>query len=328
MKINAKLGGGNVALPKGSIPDLLTPPDTANATGCMLVGVDVSHPAPGAAGEERDSIAAFVATVDGMLHGSLEQHQTRTVWFTQRKSRQEVMDKEQTRDAFVKLILQFFIHNSRFPARIIVFRDGVSDGQFDAVLVHEVAALKEAVGVVAALRADTDALAGWVPETAYVIAKKRHGLRMHPTDPREAIQKGPGKGNAKPGSVIDRDIVHAWRADFYMLTHEGRLGTSRPGYYNVLHSDIRGATLEMFQRLVYTLCHVYQRATCPVSIVSVAYYAHLAAARARLLLMHMDETGEGSGSGATTGAAAGVDGGVPPKTIPLHEVSATRMFFA
>lgn len=48
----------------------------------------------------------------------------------------------------------------------------------------------------------------------------------------------PGEGDRKSenclaGTVVDRDVTHPTDHDFYLLSHAGILGTSRPAHYSV-----------------------------------------------------------------------------------------------
>lgn len=40
-------------------------------------------------------------------------------------------------------------------------------------------------------------------------------------------------GNCFAGTVVDRDVTHPTDHDFYLLSHAGILGTSRPAHYSV-----------------------------------------------------------------------------------------------
>ena len=40
-------------------------------------------------------------------------------------------------------------------------------------------------------------------------------------------------GNALAGTVVDQGINHPTEGDFYLLSHEGIQGTSRPCHYQV-----------------------------------------------------------------------------------------------
>ncbi|KAG0086034.1 Protein argonaute 14 [Podila epicladia] len=87
-------------------------------------------------------------------------------------------------------------------------------------------------------------------------------------------------GTCHPGTCVDTAIVHLFEFDFYIHSHAGLLGTSRPTHYQALQDDYK-FTADELQGLTYNLCHLYARATRAVSEVPAAYYAHLVAARAR-----------------------------------------------
>ncbi|KAG8942579.1 hypothetical protein FRC00_011746, partial [Tulasnella sp. 408] len=82
-------------------------------------------------------------------------------------------------------------------------------------------------------------------------------------------------GNAPAGLVIDREITSPVEFDFYLQSHGGLLGTSRSAHYNVL-VDQNNFMPDELQRLSFSLCHVYARATRSVSIVPPVYYADTA----------------------------------------------------
>lgn len=41
------------------------------------------------------------------------------------------------------------------------------------------------------------------------------------------------KGNCPPGTVVDEEVGHPVEFDFYLQSHAGILGTSRPSHYSV-----------------------------------------------------------------------------------------------
>ncbi|KAL0877657.1 hypothetical protein Bca101_027363 [Brassica carinata] len=76
--------------------------------------------------------------------------------------------------------------------------------------------------------------------------------------------------------VVDTVITHPKEFDFYLCSHLGVKGTSRPTHYHVLW-DENEFTSDELQRFVYNLCYTFVRCKKFVSIVPPAYYAHLAA---------------------------------------------------
>lgn len=72
------------------------------------------------------------------------------------------------------------------------------------------------------------------------------------------------------GTVVDNEITHPLELDFYLQSHAGLLGTSRPAHYNVLYDETRFSP-DALQNLSFALCHVYARSTRSVSIPAPVY---------------------------------------------------------
>ncbi|KAG6395868.1 hypothetical protein SASPL_141999 [Salvia splendens] len=152
------------------------------------------------------------------------------------------------------------------PKKIVVFRDGVSEGQFDMVLNEELSALKRAVFDY-----------HYQPRITLVVAQKRHKTRLF----LENLGDGSATGNVPPGTVVDTKIVHPFEFDFYLCSHYGRIGTSKAVRYCVLW-DENSFSSDQLQELIYNLCFTFARSTRPVSLVPPVYYADLVAYRGRL----------------------------------------------
>ncbi|CAN0503777.1 unnamed protein product, partial [Ectocarpus sp. 8 AP-2014] len=71
--------------------------------------------------------------------------------------------------------------------------------------------------------------------------------------------------------------------DFYLMSHGGLQGTSRPAKYHVLW-DENAFDSDSLQLLCYHLCFMYCRCTRSVSIPPAVYYAHLVAFRAQFFV--------------------------------------------
>ncbi|KAI0341852.1 Piwi-domain-containing protein, partial [Trametopsis cervina] len=94
----------------------------------------------------------------------------------------------------------------------------------------------------------------------------RHHVRFFPTDQAHSDNSG----NCLPGLVVDKEIVHSTYMDFYLQSHAGLLGTSRPSHYVVLKNEPQWSA-DQIQELSYALCHVYSAATRAVSIPAPVY---------------------------------------------------------
>ncbi|KAF9980022.1 Protein argonaute 10 [Mortierella antarctica] len=248
LKINSKLGGVNSTLIKASIPFLTDKPT-------MILGADVTHPAPG---ESRPSVVAVVGSMDSQAFKYAGRIKVQD-------SGVEVIDG--LNGLVYDLLNTFRAKNGRLPERILFYRDGVSEGQNAQVMATEVAAVKEACQLVNVK---------YNPPVTFCVVKKRHHARFFPMSNNDADKSG----NCVAGTVVDSVITHPSEFDFYLQSHGGLQGTSRPTLYHVLMDENR-FTADGLQSLTYRLCHVYARCPKAVSIVPSVYYAHLLAYRAR-----------------------------------------------
>ncbi|XP_047487055.1 protein argonaute-3-like [Penaeus chinensis] len=185
------------------------------------------------------------------------------------------------------LLVAFYNKTGKKPERLIMYRDGVSESQFYTVLAYELNAMREAC----------KSLPGeYRPGITFIVVQKRHHTRLF-CDSREGIGKS---RNVPPGTIVDQIITHPSEIDFYLCSHQGILGTSKPTHYRVLWDD-NDMTMDQLQSMSYALCHTYFRCTRSVSIPAPAYYAHLAAYRAKVHGGASEQTG-----GMKEGSAADI----------------------
>ncbi|CAH8468501.1 unnamed protein product [Schistosoma curassoni] len=261
LKLNGKLGGVNWI-----VPDLIE-----NSQDLIMVfGADVTHPAPTQSHQVLKSVAAVVGSVSPelMRYGAVVRQQATTE--RGNKTTREIIDNLHLS---VGELLTLYLRNTkgRFPKRIIFYRDGVSEGQFENVLVEELSAIQKAC---------TDIRPGEEPAITFIVVQKRHHIRFKPHDPRSR--------NVEPGTVVDTDITHRREFDFYICSHEGIQGTSKPSHYHVLYDD-SNFTSDALQMFTYHLCYAYMRCSRSVSYPAPVYYSHLAAFRARDWLSNTNE---------------------------------------
>lgn len=115
------------------------------------------------------------------------------------------------------------------------------------------------------------------PPLTFIVVQKRHQVRFKPVNDAE----GQGRHkNIPAGTVIEDTVTHPVNFDYFLCSHAGIQGTSKPAHYQVLHDDANRSADEL-QAISYSLCHVYGRCSRSVSIPAPVYYAHLAAARAK-----------------------------------------------
>ncbi|RDB22690.1 Protein argonaute-2 [Hypsizygus marmoreus] len=306
LKINVKLGGINT-VPDPSSVSVLTDPH--NPT--IVMGADVIHPAPGSDG--RPSFTALVANVDSDTAKYIACSRVQT-------SRQEMIEdlEEMSKHVLSKYVgyrqhIEKKAPGAAAPKRIIFYRDGVSEGQFKQVLEKELPLLKKACD-------DLNINA----KITIIVVGKRHHVRFFPQNERD----GDRSGNCQAGTVVDRDVSHPTEFDFYLQSHGGLLGTSRPAHYSILY-DENNFTADALQSLSFALCHVYARSTRSVSIPAPVYYADIVCSRAK---NHYDPQGTLNFSDSATQ----VEGSQADNSLdafrrgfkPLHPKQALLMYFS
>ncbi|XP_062105193.1 protein argonaute 5-like [Humulus lupulus] len=289
LKINNKVGGRNSVLSDAlnrKIPFVSDVPT-------IIFGADVTHPQPGE--DSSPSIAAVVASMDWpeitkyRALVSAQQHREEIIQDLYKLTMDD--KKGKVHGGMIREhLISFRRATGAKPHRIIFYRDGVSEGQFSQVLLYEMDAIRKACSSLEE---------GYLPRVTFVVVQKRHHTRLFPADynNRDSMDRS---GNIQPGTVVDTQICHPTEFDFYLNSHAGIQGTSRPTHYHVLFDENK-FNADALQVLTNNLCYTYARCTKSVSIVPPAYYAHLAAFRARYYIEGDVSEDASSASGGRAG---------------------------
>jgi len=233
----------------------------------MIVGMDVTHPGPGSI-EGTPSIAAVVASVDDtfvQFPASLRCQETRKEMITDLAS------------MMIERLQVYKAKNRILPDRVFVYRDGVSEGQFDTVLEEELPKMLDAFKRVQPGTGPKNK--PYRPALTIIICGKRHHAKFWPTDSQFASNNG----NTRPGTVVDKGVTAVFDFDFYLQAHSGLQGHVKPTHYTVVYDENRLGADEI-QQGTHTVSYLYARATKAVSLVPAAYYADLACERGRCYL--------------------------------------------
>jgi eukaryotic translation initiation factor 2C len=256
----------------------------------MVVGIDVTHPQPGSA-SQAPSVAGIVASIDPHLG------QWPAELGVQDKSRQEMVSG--IGNMFKNRLLLWRKHNKILPENVLIYRDGVSEGQYETVLADELPKIRAACEE---LYPAPDLKKG-LPRLSIVIVGKRHHTRFYPT----RIGDADSNSNCPNGTVVDRGVTEVRNWDFFLQAHTSLQGTARPAHYYVVLDEIFSKrpvkpphknAADSLEDLTHNMCHLFGRATKAVSICPAAYYADLVCERARCYLAHLYEP---SDSGSQTG---------------------------
>lgn len=302
LKVNLKAGGVNHRLREDV--GLLKEGKT------MVAGYDVTHPTnmtTGRDAREAPSLVGLVASIDKDLA------QWPAVSWEQ-PAKQEMLSGQLV-DAFKSRLELWQRHNQgRFPDNIVIFRDGVSEGQFSQVLEQELPSIREACRVKYPATSPP-------PRLTIVVSVKRHQTRFFPTT-KDSMSDS---GNVRNGTVVDRGVTQARYWDFFLTAHHALKGTARPAHYTVILDEIfrqkyKATAANELERLTHELCYLYGRATKAVSICPPAYYADIVCERARA---HRPEIFEVSDvDSVSTGGKS-----IPATSRQVHESLKDSMYY-
>ncbi|XP_053555755.1 piwi-like protein 1 [Bombina bombina] len=210
----------------------------------MIVGIDCYHDTTAG----RKSIAGFVASSNPLM----------TRWFSRcvvQDQRQEIVDG-------LKVCMQAALNawyslNKTLPLRIIIYRDGVGDGQLKTLVNYEIPQILDCVRSTGK---------EYSPKLTVIVVKKRINARFF-------AHSGGRLQNPPPGTIVDVEVTRPEWYDFFIVSQAVRAGTVTPTHYNVVY-DSSALKPDHMQRLTYKLCHLYYNWPGVIRVPAPCQYAH------------------------------------------------------
>ncbi|XP_055607759.1 protein aubergine-like [Uranotaenia lowii] len=235
IQLNCKLGG---------IPWIMK----RSLQSVMVIGFDVCH-------DSRDKSKSYGAMVASMYNERV-QHPSFYSTVNPHSSGEELSNFMALN--VVKAIRSYSDDfGGSLPQRIIIYRDGVGEGQLQYVYEHEVNAIKAKLQQV---YKDTPS------RMTFFVVNKRINTRLFHQ-----------KRNPKPGTIVDDVITLPERNDFYLVSQSVRQGTVSPTSYNILF-DESGLDADKLQQYTFKQTHLYYNWSGTVGVPAVCQYAHKLAA--------------------------------------------------
>ncbi|XP_009996166.1 PREDICTED: LOW QUALITY PROTEIN: piwi-like protein 2 [Chaetura pelagica] len=221
----------------------------------MVIGMDVYH------GPSRGvrSVIGFVASMNHVL----------TKWYSRvvfQLPHQEIADS--LRLCLIDALQHFHQVNHYLPRKIVVYRDGVSDGQLDTVLKYEIPQMQKCF----------DTFENYQPSLVVMVVQKQISTNFYTLSPEQFT-------SPPPGTVVDHTVTSTDWQDFFLLAHHTRQGCSVPTRYICL-LNTANLSWEHLQRLTFKLCHLYWNWPGTVRVPAPCKYAHKLANLAGQILHH------------------------------------------
>ncbi|XP_050063196.1 piwi-like protein Siwi [Aphis gossypii] len=240
IQINCKLGGApwRVVIPEPNM---------------MIVGFDVFHDTKSG----KKSYGALIATMN-------DSHTSFFSCVDKHESGQELSTHFGT--SIHKALTKYREKNNKLPNTIVIYRDGVGDGNLSYVHKVEVDMVKKTCKELYG-----DKKFG----LAFIIVKKRIGARffLNTKEEREHYQNPP------VGTIVDSGITDPTMYDFYLVSQHVTMGTVTPTHYNVIVDTLnetatKPITPNVMQQLTYKLTHMYYNWTGTVRVPALCQLAH------------------------------------------------------
>nr|AUI38421.1 argonaute 7 [Dermatophagoides farinae] len=267
-EVNGNLGGQNTVVEPRYFQQQIGAKIQLNET--MIIGIDVNHPGFFECSQNfRVSIAAAVGTTN------VEMTDFGNCFRIQKRERtMEII--EQLAEMIKELLEKYKMTNGKYPKNLIIFRDGVSESQFDQVKMIELQDIRRLIEQTKLKIRFT-----------LIIVQKRHHTRFVKTMPTssDANQKGPPTRNVPCGTVVDNSICEPNFTVAYVNSHFSRLGTSKPTKYIVIENQLQFTNSEL-HKLAYLVCYNSVRFSSPLSIPTPIKYADLCAYKCKIHLLH------------------------------------------
>ncbi|KAI6232871.1 hypothetical protein M3Y99_00973700 [Aphelenchoides fujianensis] len=245
MKTNEKLGGTNFTLKtankfaqdnRGVHPNIGRILEDQWLAGRLFIGIDLSHGAPGARG-------AGTPTVVGLCYNYNEKLSMTGGWIFQEPRQTIVQGLEKT---VHRAILDYKQRSERkaWPSHVVVYRAGVSDGEFCHVTAVEKRGFKRAFASIKKENADFN------PGFTMMICQ-RQNMRVFPAQQPTAGPNGrlsDADKNVRPGTLLAKDVVSPNMEQFVLVPHRGIIGTARPTVYSVVVDEAPGGQASRARR--------------------------------------------------------------------------------
>ncbi|CAJ1068159.1 piwi-like protein 2 [Xyrichtys novacula] len=209
----------------------------------MVVGIDVHHDTSKA----RQSVMGFVASVNSSL----------TRWYSRvtfQAPNEELIAG--FRVCLLAALQKYYEVNHNLPDKIVVYRDGVSDGQLMMVEQFEIPQLVKCF----------ETFPSYEPKLVFIVVQKRINTTLYSFTSNNCV-------SPPPGTVLDHTVTNRAWMDFYLMAHHIRQGCGLPTHYITLYNTAN-FTPDHLQRLTFKMCHLYWNWPGTIRVPAPCKYAH------------------------------------------------------
>jgi len=178
-----------------------------------------------------------------------------------------LIDPDQLALAVENIVVEAYKH--RKPTRLIVFRDGVSEGEQSKVVSQELSAIRK--GFMNGMKR-TSQTANVQVKITFIVATKMHGKRFYRVDGQRVT-------NTRVGDSMRMTAIRSDVKEYYVQSHHPLKGVPRVPQFDVLVDEI-GIPISTLEQFTIYLSNMHQVSSCPTSLPLPVYMAEELAKRA------------------------------------------------
>ena len=173
------------------------------------------------------------------------------------------------RASLINCLKAFKQTTGSLPVKIIIYRAGIADSEFENVIEHEGNQIKHALLSKDMCDSETTPYdEAYEPEYSYIVIRRNNRHRFYTKNPT----KGDKLVNLPSGTVIDHTVTTKNVFDFFIVPQESSRPTLCPLNCNIIANTCK-LKPEQFQTLTYKLCHLYYNVPAAVPKPCVVQYA-------------------------------------------------------
>ncbi|XP_034084284.1 piwi-like protein 2 [Gymnodraco acuticeps] len=209
----------------------------------MVVGVDVHHDTS----KSHQSVMGFVASLNSSL----------TRWYSRvtfQSPTEELIYG--FRVCLLAALRKYYEVNHNLPEKIVVYRDGVSDGQMKMVEQYEIPQLIKCF----------ETFPHYEPKLVFIVVQKRINTTLY-------AFSGNNVATPPPGTILDHTLTQKDWVDFYLMAHSIRQGCGLPTHYVTLYNTAN-LSPDILQRMTFKMCHLYWNWPGTIRVPAPCKYAH------------------------------------------------------
>ena len=266
MKLNLKVKPGT-----GTANHELEKKGQILETPTLVLGVDVTHPG-GLALKYSPSVSAVVGNID--LRYAHWPATLAPLEPDRENGKQAIESVTTLKEMVTERFEAFYRKTDLIPAQVVVYRDGLSEEQFEMCRIFEFARIRKGIDqAIKKLRKnkptdkekakELEAKLAIVPKILLICAVKRHHTRCYPRvdqveddkvfiGPVESKEGTKYNWNPLPGTMITHGVTYGTGRDFYLYSQNAIKGTARPTHYVILRDEIGCCSEDVAQMVSYT----------------------------------------------------------------------------